>query len=90
MRSCRNKLTLFSKPLQITNYPITTMNKIDTCLYEVDRSDIVLLPSDTQVLMFDCRFGVYKLSHAGKIKHMRRNTVYFIFDLPRGTDNATG
>lgn len=58
------------------------MKQIQTHVFEVDRSDILLLPPDTQVLMLNRRVGVYKLTTAGRIKHIRRNTVYFIFDIP--------
>ncbi len=64
------------------------MKRIETHVYEVDRSDIALLPPGTQVLMLNRISGTYKLTHAGKIKHMHRKTAYFIFDIPKESNNA--
>lgn len=64
------------------------MKQIQTHVFEVDRSDILLLPPDTQVLMLNRLLGVFKLTTAGRIKHIKRNTVYFIFDIPDLKNNA--
>lgn len=69
------------------------MKQIITHVFEVDRSDIALLPPGTQVLYLNRLTGVYKLTKAGRIKHIHRKTAYFIFELPEAnheTQRETG